>query len=170
MITLRCTAKAADALGLQAAADAAPGSSPLGDWYINLVPTSAGGVFVFMNEQSLLLVVVPRGEPRILDSFVARVGNLLSMIGLPNEIIEAEVEHFMEARVGKTSSKRLLGVMNDLTQRCVAEIDRASRKSPVSLSDLELRMANLPQATLAFHTPRAVALELLRSQARFGAF
>ena len=170
MITLRSTARAAQALGLQFADDPPPGSSPLGDWYVNLIPTAAGGLFLFMNEQTLLMVVVPRGEPRILHTFVARVGNLLSMIGVPNTRIEMEIEHFSEARIGKTRSRSLLGVMNDLAFRCAAEIDRASPKSPVSLSDLELEMANMPQATLGFRTASELALELLQSQAQFGAF
>jgi hypothetical protein len=170
MITLRCTVRAAGALGLPLADDAPSGSSPVGDRYVNLIPTAAGGLFLFMSEQSLLMVAVPQGEPRILHTFVARVGNLLSMIGVPNKRIETEVEHFLEARVGKTKSRRLLGVMNDLAFRCGAEIDGASRSSPVSLSDIELRMANMPQATLGFRTASEVALDLLQTQPKFGTF
>lgn len=88
------------------------------------------------------------------------------MIGVANKRIEAAVEHFREARAGKTRSKRLLGVMNDQAFRCGAEVDGASRSSPVSLSDLELRMANMPQATLGFRAAREVALDLLKSQAK----
>jgi len=66
MIAIRCTAKAASALGLRLGNDPLPsGTSPLGDSYVNLVATAAGGVFLFMNEQSLLAVVVPRCEPDI---------------------------------------------------------------------------------------------------------
>ncbi len=83
----------------------------MGDWYVNLIPTAAGGMFLFMNEQSLLAVVVPVGVPRLLHTFVARVGNLLSMIGLPNERIEREIEHFRDARAAKTTSKKVLGVL-----------------------------------------------------------
>jgi Domain of unknown function (DUF6933) len=114
------------------------------------------------------MVVVPRGEPDLLHAFVARVGNLLSMIGLSNERIEQELEHFVEARVSKTQNKRLLGVMNDLAFRFQEEIDGASPRSPVSLSDFEFRMANMPQATLGFRTASEVALMLLISKARFG--
>src|SRR4051812_25712848 len=169
MITLRCTARAARSLGLQLADGPLPsGTSPLGDWYVNLVPTAAGGVFLFMSEQSLLMVVVPRGEPDIIHAFVARVGNILSMIGLSNDRIEQEIAHFVEARVGKTQSKRLIGVMNDLALRFQEEVDRASSRSPVSLSEFEFRMANMPQATLEFRTASEVALMLLLSRGRFG--
>src|SRR5690349_22596388 len=152
MITLRCTARAAGALGLQLDDDPPPGTSPLGDWYVNLIPTAAGGLFLFMNEQSLIMVVVPQDDRNILYAFVARVGNLLSMIGLPNKRIEHELEHFFDARAGKTKSKRLIGVMNDLALRCQEEIDRGTRSSPVSLSDLEMRIATMPQATIGYRT------------------
>lgn len=169
MITIRCTAKAAKALGFSPMADAPPGTSPLGDWYANLIPTPAGELYLFLNEQSLLVVAVPRGTPDVLRALVARVANVLSMIGASNERIQKEVEHFREARVGKTVSKRVLGVMNDVAWRCQETAARATRRSKLSLSDLELSLALMPQATLNFQTPAEVALKLLESTASFGA-
>lgn len=55
-----------------------------------------------MNEQSLLAVAVPRREPLVLQVFVARVANVLSMIGVPDERIEIELEHsLMRVRAGR---------------------------------------------------------------------
>ena len=51
-------------------------------------------MFLFVNEQSLLAVIVPGGVSGLLLMFVGRVSNLLSMIGLPNERIDRELEHF----------------------------------------------------------------------------
>lgn len=169
MITIRCTRKAATALRLNPADDVPPGTSPLGDWYVNLIPTAAGGMYLFLNEQSLLVVVVPRGTPDLLQIFVARVGNVLSMIGVPNERIEKEIEHFRDARAGKTVSRRVLGVMNDAAWRCQEAAARATRQSKLSLSDLELSLAVTPQATLEYKTPAEVAVALLQSTSSFGA-
>jgi hypothetical protein len=47
-------------------------------------------------------------------------------LGVPNVRIHEEIEHFAEARVGKTVSKKLLGVMNDLAARCQERIERAT--------------------------------------------
>lgn len=168
MITLRCTRRAAKALGYTALEDAPAGTSPLGDWYVNLVGTAAGGLFIFVNEQSLMVVAVPNGTPDILRVFVRRVANILSMIGVPNERIETELEHFRDARVGKTSSRRVLGVTNDIAFQCQDQIERAL-PAKISLSDLELELAKMPHATLGFSTAKKVALELLSSPARFGA-
>jgi hypothetical protein len=169
MITLRCTEKAATALGFRGMDHVQAGTSPLGDWYVNLIGTSDGGVFLFMNEQSLLTVLVPRHEMKSMNVFVARVGNILSMLGVPNDRIQEELEHFVEARVGKTVSMKLRGVMNDLAARCQARIEAATPRSKVSISELEFQLANMPQATLGFRTAAEVAVELLASRAEFGA-
>jgi hypothetical protein len=163
MITLRCTRRAADALGVRLLDDPAPGTSPLGDWYVNLVPTAAGELFLFMNEPSLLIVIVPRGETPVLQAFVARVGNVLSMIGLANGRVEEELGDFAETRAGKTQSKRLLGVMNDLAARLQEAIDAAGPRKKMSLSNFESKMANMPHATLGFRTASEAAWELLRA-------
>lgn len=169
MITLRCTARAAKALDLHLLENPPSGTSPLGDWYVNLIPTAGGGMFLFMSEQSLLAVVVPVGAPAPLRMFVARAGNLLSMIGLPNERIEREIEHFRDVRVAKTASRKVLGVMNDLTYHVQIAFDRATPEEKVSLSDLELHLASIPQATLGFRRARDMGVDLLQSNARHGA-
>lgn len=169
MIVLRCTEKAAAALGFQRMLDVPPGTSPLGDWYVNLVATIDGGIFLFMNEQSLLAVIVPRYAMTSMNVFVARVANILSMIGVTNERIEEELEHFVEARVGNTVSRKLRGVMNDLAARCQERVEAASPAAKVSISEFELELANMPQATLGFRTAAEVAVELLASRAEFGA-
>lgn len=169
MITLRCTERAAKALRLNRLENAPAGTSPLGDWYVNLVPTVEGGAYLFVNEQSLLAVFVPRRGMTSMNVFVARVGNILSMLGLSNDRIEEEIEHFVEARVGKTTSKRIIGVMNDLAARWQTRIGEATPQSKVSISDFELELANMPQATLDYRTAGEVAIELLTSRAQFGA-
>lgn len=168
MIFLRCTARVTKTLGLAPLVTQSHGTSPLGDWYVNLIPTHAGGAFLFVNEQSLLAVVVPNGTPNLMHVFVARVGNILSMIGVPNERIERELEHFHEIRVAKTNSKRILGVMNDLALHCQLAAERATPEEKLSLSDLELSLAEMPQSTLEYRRPMQVALALLQSSASFG--
>ena len=168
MITLRCTQKAAKALGFTLQAHVGGGTSPLADWYVNLIATVSGGAFLFMNEQSLLAVVVPRGTPDLLNTFVARVGNVLSLIGLPNGRIEQELVHFQQARVARTNSKRLLGVMNDLALHLQLALEDATPEEKLSLSAFELELATMPHATLQWRTASEMALELLNSPAQFG--
>jgi len=171
MITLRCTKKAREALRVQALPDAPAGTSPLGDWYVNLVPTVDGGFYLFTNEQSLLSVVFPRQgtSTETLQLFVARVGNLLSMIGVSNARIEEELEHFRDVRVAKTASRRILGVMNDFTFHLQDSLEESTTENKLSLSDFECQMADMPQATLGWQCAGAAALDLLKTPSKFGA-
>lgn len=122
-----------------------------------------------MNERSLLAVVVPVTERSVLHSFVMRVANLLSMIGVPNERIEEELVHFRDMQIGKTASRTVLGVMNDCAYRFQEAIESATPEAKLSLSDFELELANMPQSTLRFRLPKAIAIELLAIGGDFGA-
>lgn len=92
----------------------------------------------------------------------------MSMIGVPNPRIERELEHFREIRVGKTASRRVLGVMNDLAFHF--QLESGDHPSvPISLSNVEFKLASMPQATLTFQSAAEVALGLLKSGAGSGA-
>jgi hypothetical protein len=58
MMTLRCTRKLLGALRAPAAAEPAPTSTVLGDWYANLYKARPGRVVLCLNERSLLTVLV----------------------------------------------------------------------------------------------------------------
>ncbi|MDP9199123.1 MAG: hypothetical protein M3O07_07915 [Pseudomonadota bacterium] len=53
MMTLRCTRKLLEALRAPAAAEPAPTSTVLGDWYANLYEARPGRVVLCLNERSL---------------------------------------------------------------------------------------------------------------------
>ena len=167
MIVIRCTARAANALKVQRTSVTAAGTSQLGDWYVNLVPTIGGGAFLFMNEQSLLAVVVPYGTDDVLGSFVGRVANVLSMVGVSNARIEKELAHFNDGRFTKTASPRLLGVLRDLGARLQETLERLDAGTKLSLSDFELGLAKMPHATLGWRTPRELTQALLDAPATY---
>lgn len=171
MIVLRCTKKAAKALEVAPISEVQPGTSPLGDWYVNLVPTVGGGCFLFTNEQCLLAVVVPwQGTPaEIMRIFVSRVANILSMIGVTNARIEDELEHFRDFCVGKTASKRLLGVMNDQALHLQLALEDSTSENKLSRSDFELHLSKFPQATMQWSSAAEAATALLKSPTRHGA-
>lgn len=147
------------------------GTSTLGDWYANLVPTVGGGVYLFTSDRSLLSVVVPRQDTaqETFHLLVARVGNILSMIGATNARIEEEIEHFRDVCVAKTASRRVLGVMNDFAFHLQVALEESTEEDKLSLSDFEFRMADMPQATLEWASASKVALDLLNVQSRHGA-
>jgi hypothetical protein len=164
MITLRCTRKAADALGAWPLPEPPSGTGPLGEWYVNLIPTVSGGFFLFMNARCLLSVVVPRQGTAadILNMFVRRVANILSLIGLHHAIIDQELEHFRDIRIGKTASRRLLGVMNEVGFHLQSALEESTKDSKLSLSDFEFQMAEMPQATMDWNCAAHIAIKVLQ--------
>jgi len=162
MVILRPTKKAMTRLG--AAPDRAEGAttSKLGDWYLNVVPTVAGELFVFVSSTTLLTVAIPVRETDIGKLFVLRVANLLAMIGISVNGIERELEHFRELRFAKPLSRSTQGSASEIAfqLQMIAEKEAAPNK-PLSLSKAENYLSDIPHAPLAFASPRELALEIL---------
>ena len=161
MITLRCTKRAARSLAVAPIPDASAGTSSLGDWYANLIPTVGGDFYIFVNERSLLTVTVPASEPSTLQLFVRRVANLLALIGVPDASIERELEHFQTVQIGKTQHRAVLGSMNDIAFHVQDALEEGTRSRPVSLSSLECRLAEIPFQALKYRFPREIAVDLI---------
>lgn len=161
MIVLHCTKRAFAPLGARGRFDEVPaGTSRLGDWYVNLVPSMAGEFFLFTNARSLASVVVPRSEPLTLQVFVRRVANLLSMLGVEDREIERELDHFQDVVIAKATNRSVLASMNWIAYYCQVAFEEGP--FPVSLSDLEMMLARTPtrsRGRLLF--PRDVALALM---------
>ena len=163
MITIRCTARAAKHLGVTPNPDAPSGTSILGDWFLNLIPTYAGGMLLFVNERSLVSLCVPAHLESPMNEFYRRVGSLLAMLKIPHETIYRELEHYHELIIGKTNSRVILGSMNELAYLMQCEFDKASPQNPVSLSDLEMYLAIVPMGSIRYKSPGDVAREILGS-------
>jgi hypothetical protein len=161
MIILRPTRKATARLGI--AFHPAPGAttSKLGDWYVNLVPTIAGELFVFVSAATLLAVAIPAGEKDVQKLFVLRVANLLTMIGVPVKAIEGELQHFHDLRFAKPLSRSIQGSANDIAFHIQRIAEDACPGAPLSLSQAEMYLAEIPHSPLGFASPLHVAAEIL---------
>jgi hypothetical protein len=161
VIVLHCTRRVAAPLGVRGLFDeVAEGTSRLGDWYVNLVASMAGELFLFTSARSLASVIVPRSEPLPLQVFVRRVANLLSMLGVEDGEIEREIEHYRDVTVAKTKSRSVLASMNWIAFYCQVAFEKGP--FPVSLSDLEMELARAPmQSKGRWLFPRNVVLALM---------
>lgn len=136
-------------------------TSMLGDWYVSVVPTLAGELFAFVSATTLLAVAIPIGEGSAIPSLVLRVANLLSMIGLRDEIIEAEVRHFGEILVAKPVNRTVQRLANDVGHHLQRFAERARNGKALSVSEAELHIAQLPMQRLAYRTPAESAFQIL---------
>jgi hypothetical protein len=165
VVILHATKRAATALGAKPFREGEPaGTSRLGNWYVNLIEWDGPDFYLFTSERSLLSVVVPADQENILHEFVRRVTNLLSMIGVPNETIEVEYEHFRDMAVATTRSRSVLGSMNDIAWSVMVRLEKGPH--PVSLSMLELELSEIPMSAIAkkksdLDYPKDVAREIM---------
>jgi hypothetical protein len=162
MVTLRCTRKLLNFLGIVPDQTPQPPSGSLGDWYANLVPTAAGALIIFVNERSLLTVAVPEWEAEnLIPWFRLRVANLLGTIGISAESVSREVKHLDHVQFARTASRRILGSLNDLAWNYQWLAEDAEGEEGLSLSHAELHLSQMPQRPLGYKTAVDVAKELL---------
>src|SRR5438552_6841926 len=113
MFTLRCTARLRKRLGMTQDAPPTPPSTKLGDWYAHLLFTRPQLVLC-VSERTLLPVLVPARDGSLL---VARLrdaaGQMLAALSVAEAAVVAEQDAMMDAVIGKTVSRQMLGSMND---------------------------------------------------------
>jgi hypothetical protein len=138
-----------------------PSTGRLGDWYANLVPTDASDLIVFVNERSLVTVAIPAREAEnIVSQFRARVQNLLAMLGVSIESIRSEIGHYQQVQFAKTSSRSVLGSMNDIASNYQFMAEGGGESGYLSLSDTEYELSNMPSIARKIF-PSDAAKELL---------
>lgn len=162
MITLRCTQKLRKYLGVTFVNDLPPTTSFLGGWYANLIPTTTGELILFVNEKTLLTVVIPVWESdNLLPLFRTRVANILFLIGVHPIAIEKEMLHYYHFQFGKTASRSILGSMTDFTKMIQFMTQNATTEEDLRLSNIELDLSQAPCKPIDYKAPIDVARELL---------
>ncbi len=162
MITLKCTRKLLSLVGGVTTEEPPPPTSALGDWYANVVPTVAGELIIFANEETLLSVALPIGMlDRLVPLFVARVYNLLMTIGVPEAVAARECAKMREVEFAKTSSRSVLGSLNQIAYYYQVVAARDPRRGPPSLSEAERQLSEYLHGPLDYVHPAEVAREQL---------
>lgn len=161
MVTLRCTHKLLKFLGVAPTDNPPAPTGRLGDWYANLIPTYAGDLIMFVNEETLITVAVPtRFADDLIPHFRARVRNLFLMLDIPLRLIEREINHYEEVEFAKTASRSVLGSMNDIAYNYQYIAERDVERGTLSLSDAEYQISKMPSPVRDF-IPDIVARDLL---------
>jgi hypothetical protein len=157
VFTLECTQKLLRHLDRLPSADPSTPSTRLGDWCGNVVPWHRSRLVLLVSMRSLLpvlLPVVPVQE--LLDVFPRALAQVLFGVGVAPSRIERELREMSEARLARTTSRRILGSMTDF----VYMLD-GHPPGDVDLTSLALELAEAPCSPIAMRSPAAVARELL---------
>lgn len=159
MFTLRCTRKLLKRLGARPSSEAITPTTVLGDWYANLLYRRPQQLVLAMSERSLLCVLVPAAPGRRLGQRLRdAAGELLLEIGVPLPLVAAELQSMEPMSIGATTSRSVLGCMND----AVVQLDAyaAGHAGRVTLRDATLHLAENIYSLTDHQTPRLKALEL----------
>ena len=151
MYAIRCTKKLLDR---GAPMPLAPESSPttlLGDWYANIVIAKPMHVVVCVSERTLLPVLVTAKDIKSLPARLADAAKeMLRSIGVPKEDIDAECIEMNVSYFAKTSSRKILGSLNDFVFHFQHGVGSHSDQN---LHERALRMARMPCSVLDFSYP-----------------
>lgn len=164
MFTLRCTAKLLKRLRIEPQAIRTPPSTRLGDWYANLLFTRPAHLVLCVSERTLLPALIPAREVRsVVPRLRGAVGELLLVLGVPEDAIRDEQEAMAPAIIGKTASRQVLGSMNDFVT--MLEAYRGPTASPPALLNLALWLAGTPCSPLRMNCPRDETIRVFAAAA-----
>jgi len=152
MFTLRCTAKLRKRLGTTGETASAPASTKLGDWYAHLLFTRPQLVLC-VSDRTLLPVLIPARESRLLVPRLREaVAQMLGALGVAEAAVAAEQDAMIDAVIGKTASRQVLGSLNDFAWM----LD--SYRGAGTLLEVSLRLAETPCGPLQMNSPRNATL------------
>jgi hypothetical protein len=162
MITLRCTRKLLKLLGGFTTEEHLAPTSSLGDWYANIIPTAAGELIVFVNEQTLLSVALPiEMIDALVPAFSARVYNLLRLLKIPENIALCEQAELSSVEFAKTASRSVLGSLNEISYHYQLIAEHQAGDKALRLSEVELQLSQTLHKPLDYVYPVQVARRLL---------
>jgi hypothetical protein len=114
VIVVRATRRLLGRLSAGRADQGEASTTVLGDWYATLLPWRPRLVALFVSEQTLLPVLVPLAPAvSVLNRFPAQLGDVLAGSGAADASLEAEVAGSKSVLATTTTSRSVLGSMNE---------------------------------------------------------
>jgi hypothetical protein len=162
MFILRCTRKLLSALDIRPTDCPGPSTNTLGEWYANTIETTAGDLVIFANARTLLSVAIPTSAiSQLVPLFVARVYNLLRVIGVPKPLADREISAYRSIQYAKTASRSVLGSLNQIAYSYQDTAELSEADQPLSLQRTELELSSFLHKPLGYVHPAEFAIELL---------
>jgi hypothetical protein len=162
LLTIRCTRKLLKYLHAQGSAEGIHPTTGLGDRYANLLFTKRLRLVICVSERSLLPVFVKaKGRSTFAERLREAVRSVMESIGVASSLIEAELNEMSQVRIGATSSRRVLGSLNELKFLSRYSMDR---RSQIDLIALAAEIAETPCSLIKYESPKSMTLALLRNR------
>jgi hypothetical protein len=158
MLRFRCTARVLKRFQIEPDEAAPPSTGLLGDWYVNLLNVGRIRLVLCTSERTLLPVLLPARNEDFPGGFPAALGAVLSQLGVPRALLEAEVQAAAPMAFAKTQSRVVLGVMNDFAFQAQVWMDA---RPSFDLVQVALRLAEIPSKPIGYQSAAQIAQALL---------
>ena len=142
--------------------------SRLGRWTAKAIGLPEGNLVVAVNELTYLPIVFPLMPlPDLLLGFSYSVGTLLADLGYSDDTCESEAKAFLSGTIfTKNFNRSLVGTLNDVCLHVDAALEAAGNAEPETLSEVQLRLSQMPHAKLEYHFPDEAARLLFADATR----
>ena len=144
MIVFRGTKKALKEMGPPARNAPDPGEGFLGSWFVNVFYVERRKCAVIVNDQTLYCVLLyglkKKDFQDLRPIFVSALRENMRLDGFPVGSIEWVALEGSSAAVGKTNSKRVLGIMNEMvfTIKYLVAVGRNSPEDEIRVQNRSL--------------------------------
>ncbi|NLG99437.1 MAG: hypothetical protein GX491_18945 [Chloroflexi bacterium] len=160
MFSICCTSKLLKRTGFPVEVPAPEPTTALGNWYANILFINRRQILLFVSERSRLAVITPARETRLLADHLKRhLSELLERMNAKPEWIDAEIHQMEDVRYTKTSSRSVLGTMNDYKIQIETHIERSLYASEIEIA---WNLRECPVGPLEYESPEKVTLDLLK--------
>jgi hypothetical protein len=165
MVIFRPTSSLAAKMGLKIAATPLRSETRLGDWYAKDIRLGTRHMVLCVNELSRLAVVMD-GAPyaSIPERFPAAVRQLLEAIVPSTKEIGLELAAMQTISIAKTSSRSVLGSMNEYELMLGYMRDFEPNIGSMDLLNLSLKLSDSPTSTVPEIFPKLAASRLLSAR------
>ncbi len=151
MIVLRPTRKLQGLLPLTGVQPSVS-TTALGDWYVNRLIVDRRPLLILVSATSLLPVLIAARDVRSLSSRLpALIASTLHRIGVPPDVVAAEVQEMSPVVVAPTIDRSVVGIMVDFAHTIPYHLDQGTWDD-TTLPFVAARLAETPCHASRSHT------------------
>jgi hypothetical protein len=133
----------------------------LGDWYANILIARPQHLVLCISERTLLPVVVTAKDLKALPKRLTEaVQHMLTRIGVPENLVQQELQEMSQSNFAKTENRKVLGSLNDFMFHLQ---DVCASDTSLSSAERALRLANMPSRAIEFAFPFEQTLSLFQA-------
>ena len=163
MIKLKCTKRLLSRLGDVLKEVPSDDSEILGDWVGNIIPIMGGELLIFLNERSLLTIVLaPSAVSDLRASFRNQVILLLENLEIPEPFIQEVESEISTISIGVTDSRRMLALLRDASYYFQEAVDFIPPDRIRNHIEMDIHMADWLYGPSPYQRPLDLLHELVQ--------